>query len=332
MVDNLPHLWAARDFTSDGSNSPLNYYEEGKHMVKPSHVSGALWPFLWTALITPFEGEDQRISYPAFETLLRAQEKAGNGLVLLGSTGEGLLVNEQERKELVRFAFSLNLSVPLIVSVPSIDLPSALAWLEFCKDFPIAGYLMAPPVYTKPGIKGQAAWFKVLMDVASAPVMLYNIPSRSGVKLHPETVKLLAGHPRLWAVKDSGGGVESVADYQIAAPGLQVFCGDDNMMPAMGAQGAVGLVSVASNGWPEAVHRYVELCLAGKCPEPLTWWNGTKTMGLASNPIPIKALMHHLKMIPTSQVRLPLSQEDLPSVEPLRLAHEAISQWMNTYG
>jgi len=219
-----------------------------------------------------------------------------------------------------------------VVSVPSIDLPGALTWIDFCKTFPVAGYLMAPPVYTKPGIKGLAAWFKALMDRADAPVMLYNIPSRSGVRLHPDTVHLLKDHPNLWAIKDSGGGVESVMDYQIAAPKAHVFCGDDHMMPAMAACGAMGLVSIASNVWPQGVKAYVEGCLPGNCPEPLTWWNGTKVFGLASNPIPIKALMHHLGLISSPAVRLPLHQDDLASKTPLIHAHESITAWMQKYG
>jgi 4-hydroxy-tetrahydrodipicolinate synthase len=288
-------------------------------------------PILWTALITPFDATGTSINYQEIETLLREQEAAGNGVVLLGSTGEGLLVSDAERKELVSFAFGLNLAIPLMVSVPSVTLPGALAWLDFFKDFPVAGYLMAPPVYTKPGVKGQAAWFKALLDVASAPVMLYNIPSRSGVRLHPESVKLLAGHPRLWAIKNSGD-VESVADYLTAAPDVQLYCGDDNMMPAMSAQGAVGLISIASNVWPEATHRYAQLCLSEKCPEPNVWWNSTKVFGLASNPIPIKALMHQVGKIASGQVRLPLHQEDLASVQPLVAAHEAITVWMKNHG
>ena len=84
--------------------------------------------------------------------------------------------------------------------------------------------------------------------------------------------------------------------------------------------------------WPAEVLRYTQLSLAGRCPEPLVWWNSTKVFGLASNPIPIKALMHKVGKIGSAAVRLPLHQDDLPSVEPLVKAHEAIGQWMARHG
>ena len=149
---------------------------------------------LYTALITPFDISGENIDYKSLENLVRMQEHAQNGIVLLGSTGEGLSLCDHERRKLVEFVISLKPRTQILVGVPSFNLPAALSWLDFCRNLPLDGYLMATPMYTKPGALGQSAWFEKLLNHAAHKVMLYNIPGRSGVKLHPEAVKHLSKH------------------------------------------------------------------------------------------------------------------------------------------
>ncbi len=282
---------------------------------------------LYTACVTPFETNVNQIDYQSLERLLRTQEKAGNGVVLLGSTGEGLSLTDNERRTIVQFACDLKLKTEIIVGVPSHNLHAALEWLQFCKTLPINGYLMTTPIYTKPGIMGQTKWFEGLLDKAAHPAMLYNVPGRSGIKLDPETVKNLKNHDRFLAIKDSSGTVESIVEYQLVAPDIAIYCGDDYMMPAMAAEGAAGLVSVASNAWFDATRRYVEHCLAGgKIPSKI-WWQSCKAFFTASNPIPIKALLRDIGLIDNDAVRLPLSLEDLPSRNTLLSYHETLMNW-----
>jgi 4-hydroxy-tetrahydrodipicolinate synthase len=287
---------------------------------------------LWTANVTPFTKDGKKIDYISFEKILRTQDQARNGILLLGSTGEGLLISDQEKMDALHFAFSLKLSCPIMVNVPSIEISGALAFIEACKSYPLSAFLMAVPIYTKPGVKGQTQWFEALLNASDIPAMLYNIPSRSGIQLHPECVKNLSNHPNLWAIKDSGGCVDSVVQYQLAAPKVEVFCGDDNMMPAMAAYGAKGLVSVASNIWPSHTHTYVQQCLQGNLLQSLTWYQACQQLFSASNPIPAKALMHTLGQIQHNTVRSPLSIEDLPSLDALIKADQLIQDWGITCG
>lgn len=268
---------------------------------------------LWTACVTPFKENGKQIDYKSFESILRLQEKAGNGILLLGSTGEGLSISDKERKEILEFAFKLNLKSQIIVGVPSYNLNIALEWLKFCNNFPINGYLMTTPLYTKPGIYGQAEWFKALLDSAKYQCMLYNIPGRAGIKLHSEVVKNLQDHEKFVALKDSSGMVDSIVEYKLAAPKIGIFCGDDYMMPAMASEGAIGLVSVISNALPLETRRYVEHCMKGLRIESKIWWQACKALFSASNPIPLKALMMDVGLIENDTVRLPLSMKDLPS-------------------
>lgn len=282
---------------------------------------------LWTACVTPFNEDASKVDYQSLEKCLRMQEKSGNGILLLGSTGEGLSLTDQERCEIVNFACKLNLKTQLIAGVPSHNLNAALAWLEFCKDLPIQGYLMTTPIYTKPGVNGQIEWFKTLLNKSTKPVIIYDNPGRTAARFYPEVAKNLQNHPNFAAIKDSSGGVESIVEYKIAAPKIPIYCGDDYLMPALAHLGCFGLISVASNAWPEATRIYAEHLLKGNKLKSTIWWQACKALFSASNPIPIKALMHDLGIIEHPQPRLPLSLSDLPSRKTLLAHHESIANW-----
>lgn len=282
---------------------------------------------LWTAVVTPFDEGGAQVDYPSLERVLRTQEKASNGVVLLGSTGEGLSLGDHERRCLVEFVMGLGLQTQIMVGVPSYNLGTALEWLKFCKDFPFYGYLMTTPLYTKPGVMGQTKWFEKLLEHAHKKAMLYNIPGRAATKLQPEALKNLAEHEKLWAIKDSSGTVDSLVDYRLAVPHISIFCGDDYLMKACAALGAQGLVSIASNVWPEHTRRYVKKSLSGSHFNYEVWWQTGKAFSSASNPIPVKALLKDLGLISSDHVRLPLSSADLPDRKTLLDIHEKIIAW-----
>ena len=201
---------------------------------------------LWTAIVTP-QDTHGKIDFKSLETLLRSQEKASNGVVLLGSTGEGMAFSRIEKESILTFAQGLRLSIPCISGLPGHNLEDTLDFIRFAKTTGIKGFLAVTPYYSKPGVEGQTSWFKAILDEASLPVMLYNVPSRTGIRLAPNVISELKMHPHLWAVKESSGSVESFLEYQEANPNLAFFCGDDGLMPEFAKHGAVGLFSVASN-------------------------------------------------------------------------------------
>ncbi|MDD9331228.1 MAG: 4-hydroxy-tetrahydrodipicolinate synthase [Wolbachia sp.] len=283
--------------------------------------------FLWTAYITPFSCNGDSIDYQSLERLLKMQAEAGNGVVLFGSTGEGLSLADSEKRALVEFVCELKLNTKIIVGVTGVNLYQTMEWIDFCKDMPIYGYLMTTPIYTKPGIAGQTLWFERLLERAHVPAMLYNIPSRAGVSLYSETVHNLSNHDKFWAIKDSSGTIDTLIKYKEVAPNIEVFCGDDIMMPAMAAYQATGLVSVASNIWPRATHKYVKKCLDSEKLSTNVWQQACESLSIASNPIPTKALLHDIGLIEHKTVRLPLSMQDLPSIEILRQANKLILEW-----
>jgi 4-hydroxy-tetrahydrodipicolinate synthase len=286
--------------------------------------------WLWTALITPFSADGGSVDYSTLAKLLERQEAAGNGVLLLGSTGESLSLSEDEKKEIVRFACAQKLTVPVMVGVPNINLAQTLAWIDYCRAYAIDAYLAATPAYTKPNAAGQTGWFKKLFDAADAPIMLYNVPSRTGAVLSPEVVRTLSRHANFWAIKESSGGLDAYIDYATAAPNIALYCGDDNLLPSATPLGACGLVSVASNVWPEACRDYVVACRKGAY-RGQEWWLACKSLFMATSPVPLKALMEHQSLIPFGSVRLPLSTTDLTSIKPLEHADKSIEEWHRAY-
>lgn len=281
---------------------------------------------LWTALITPLHA-DGRLDLNGLTQLLRAQAQAGNGVVLLGSTGEGANLSALERRAVLEHACSLGLDLPIMAGVGGLELETQRDWLMYCEDLPLAGYLMVTPLYAKPGADGQRRWFETLMNAVRRPCMLYNVPSRTGVPLAEGALEGLRGHPNLWAVKEAGGNPERFAAYQARFPELAWYSGDDALFGEHARLGAAGLVSVASNIWPQAVAEWVARCLAGDTALPGALLKAVaEPLFLAANPIPAKALMHHIGEIASDAVRVPLSRADLASLEPLLAAHARVQQ------
>jgi 4-hydroxy-tetrahydrodipicolinate synthase len=285
---------------------------------------------VWTAIITPME-EDGSIDYESFEGLLREQESAGNAITILGSTGEALNIDPGERKEILDFATKLNLNVPLMAGVGGINLNEQAAWIEHLNTLNLDAYLLVVPLYAKPGVRGQYGWFKHLLDLSKKPCMLYNIPGRTAAKLEFETVEMLNAHPNFWAIKEASGSVDEFAKYFKSAVGKQLMSGDDAMLPAFTELGAKGVVSVASNVWPKAAAEYAKQCLDHRFKDNPIWEEAIKALFSASNPIPAKAILHDQGKIKSPMLRLPLSDKDLPSIEPLKAADQKITQWYKKF-
>lgn len=281
---------------------------------------------VWTAVITPMNS-DGSVDYESLENILRQQEAAGNGITILGSTGEALNIDDDEKKKILEFACGLKLSMPLMAGVGGINLNTQKEWIGYLNTLPIDCYLLVVPLYAKPGIYGQYGWFKELMDVSDKPCMLYNIPGRTAKNLEFETLKMLSGHKNFWAIKEASGSEEEFAKYTKAAPNALMMSGDDMMLPAFSKLGAKGVVSVASNVWPEETGLYAKQCLDGSFAGGDVWKPAIEALFSASNPVPVKALMHELGMIGSATVRLPLSEKDLDDIQALKEADESIGNW-----
>lgn len=267
---------------------------------------------LWTAVITPMNS-DGSVDYKSFERTLKHQEKAGIGILVFGSTGEGLNLSSKEKKEILKFAKSLKLEVPIMAGIGGHMLEEQIELIKICDDLKADALLLVTPIYAKPKKEGQFEWFDALMSITKSPCMIYNVPSRTGVKLDPEVpARLSKKYSNVMGVKEASGSVEEFKAFKNAAPNLDMYCGDDGLLKTFVEAGAIGLVSVASNCWPEETKYQVDLCLDGKYDKMYEKWTETaNSLFMAPNPVPAKVLMKHNKNLENDAVRLPLSKSDL---------------------
>ncbi len=296
--------------------------------VSPTANSKHHKTILWTALVTPLLNSGE-IDFQSLKILAISQSDAGNGIVLLGSTGEGLALTSQEHLSIVEFVCQLSLQAPLMVAVGGYHLTEQINWISTCNHLPISAYLLGSPIYAKPGVVGQTQWFRALLDAAKFPCMLYNVPSRSGVSIPIETLQAVQNHQNCWALKEASGDLNQVLAYRQYCPDIALYSGEDAMMPYLAQAGVKGLVSVCSNVWPRATLKYVELSLAGETQGlfPL-WQNAVDELFQVASPIPVKKLMHQKQMIATPFLRAPLTHLELDDNNSLLASDKLINQWL----
>lgn len=282
---------------------------------------------LWTALITPMD-EGGKIDYESMQTLIQRQEDAGNGILLIGSTGEGLALSDDEKRDVVEFAASLKPEVPLMVGVGGMNIDIQESWIQHCNSLSVDAYLLVTPLYAKPGPKGQTEWFQRLLDASDKPCMIYNIPSRTGIELPPSVVESLRNHNNFWSVKEASGQLSAYQKLRQTAPEIPLFSGDDALVAFFKPAGCAGLVSVAANVWPEETALYVEKCLAGETKSLFPLWNrAVEALFSASNPIPVKLLLHEKGIIASPELRLPLIKDELNDLSVLIAIDKEIETW-----
>lgn len=281
---------------------------------------------LWTAVVTPLT-QTSAVDYRTLSSVVRDQEEAGNGLLILGSTAEALNLPLEEKKKIVDHVIAMNPKTPIMVGVGGHQLEETLDWIKFLETKKINAYLMVTPIYAKPGPVGQYQWFKTLMDAVTKPVMLYNVPGRSAVSMATEAVEKLCTHKNFWSIKEASGSVEKFKGYLKAAGGKPVYCGDDALMPDFALAGAAGLVSVASNAWPKETNLYVKKCLDKTFDDKQLWTDAANSLFVASNPVPVKRLMFENGKIQTPFMVSPLTHEDMTDASPVLKANEQVKNW-----
>jgi len=285
-------------------------------------------PVVWTALITPLFDDDE-IDYLSLRKLVLQQNAAGNGILLLGSTGEGLALTPQEQLAIVEYVCAITLQVPLMVAVGGYNLNEQLAWIAKCNQLPINAYLLTSPIYAKPGPVGQTRWFSGLLDAAQFPCMLYNVPSRTGVDIAVSTLQQVQHHKNCWALKEASGDLNKLLAYRQHCPDIDLYSGEDAMMPFLAAANVKGLVSVCANVWPEATKHYVQLALAQQTEGLFALWSpAIAALFQVTSPIPVKVLLAELKTISSAKLRLPLCQAEISARHDLHDNHEKIQQWL----
>ncbi|MBQ2287074.1 MAG: 4-hydroxy-tetrahydrodipicolinate synthase, partial [Clostridia bacterium] len=204
-----------------------------------------------TALITPLTRDG--IDYAAFEKLINWQINEGiDALVICGTTGESSTLTDEEHRNAIEFAVKCaNGRVPIIAGTGSNDTAYAIELTEFSCKVGVDGVLVVTPYYNKATQKGLVKMFYSIADKASAPVILYNVPSRTGVNILPETVAELAQHPNIAGIKEAGGNISAVAQIaQLCKDNIDIYSGNDDQTVPIMSLGGKGCISVLSNLLP----------------------------------------------------------------------------------
>ena len=215
-------------------------------MKKESIFTGAA-----TAIVTPMNA--QGIDYPAFERMLNWQVEQGiDALVICGTTGEGSTLTDEEHREVLQFALKVvNGRVPMIAGTGSNDAAYAIDLTKFACQIGYDAMLLVTPYYNKTTQKGLIAFFTAIADASTKPVILYNVPSRTGVNIAPATYAELAKHPMIAAIKEAGGNISQVVETAaLVGEQLDIYSGNDDQIVPILACGGKGVISVLSNVLP----------------------------------------------------------------------------------
>lgn len=268
------------------------------------------------ALVTPFSSDDT-LDEDAFRRLINAQIEGGvSALVVLGTTGENPTVTDDERRQLVDCAVeATDGRVPVIVGTGTNNTHQSVAYSEAAVAAGADGLLVVGPYYNKPSQAGFAAHVKTIAEATDAPILLYNVPSRTSFNIAPETALHLADAvPPVVGIKEASGEIEQLSDLLAHRPdGFGVYSGDDEMTLPLLSMGGDGAVSVISNALPQPFCDLVEAALSGDFQTARERHGellpAMRACFLETNPIPIKDICAALGLM-EPHVRLPLMPMD----------------------
>ena len=261
-----------------------------------------------TALLTPFKGGE--VDYTAFAATVDWQVTAGmDFLVPLGTTGETPTLTESEKLQVLEVALQHAAGKPVMAGVGTNSVTGTLANMRLLQD--ADAYLIVAPFYNKPPQRGIYEYFKALAQSTDKPIVLYNVPGRTGCNIEAETTLALARDiPNIVGVKEASGNIGQIQAILDGRPeGFSVLSGNDDQTFELMQKGADGVISVASNVFPSAMADFVHALEAGKFEEARkmdTRLNPLfKALFVEPNPIPAKAAMAQLGLMENS-LRLPL--------------------------
>ncbi len=264
-----------------------------------------------SAMITPMNA--QGVDYEAMERFIEFQIENGiNALVVMGTTGENATLEPWEQKEVIRFVVEkVNHRVPVIAGTGTNNTAHVLQNTKNACEVGADAVLVVTPYYNKGTQKGLITHFTAVADASSVPVILYNVPSRTGVNLLPRTVAELAKHPNIVAIKEASGSMAQLVELMaLCGDQIDVYSGEDALTVPMLAMGAAGTISVLSNVAPKESVAMTDAFFAGKIEEAAAWQ--CKLLPLINalfsevNPIPVKAAVSALGF-GEDYLRLPLT-------------------------
>lgn len=263
------------------------------------------------ALVTPMT-ETGAVDYLGLEQLIAFHLKEQtDGLLVLGTTGESPTLSEEEEEDIVRFTVEkVNGHIPVIAGAGSNATAKTVKKVQRFAELGADQLLVITPYYNKTSDVGLLAHFKAIADASSLPIILYNVPSRTGMTISLPVLTELAKHPRIIGIKEASGDMSYTMEVaQLIDESFALYSGNDDLILPILSIGGIGVISVWANIQPKVVHEVVHDYLNGNSPsakeKQLTHLALINALFSETNPIPVKAAMNHLGL-PAGPLRLPL--------------------------
>ena len=274
-----------------------------------------------TAIATPFSKDG--VNFEVFKDIIEDQIKEGvDSIIVCGTTGESATMSEAERKDTIKFVVdTVNKRIPIIAGTGSNNTKSAIELTKYAESVGVDGVLVVTPYYNKATQKGLIEHYTKIANETKLPIIMYNVPSRTGVNILPETCFELSKIDNIVAIKEASGNISQVAKIaSLCGNNLNIYSGNDDQIIPVLSLGGIGVISVLSNVKPKFTHDMVYDFLNGNIHEAtkkqLESIELIDSLFCEVNPIPVKAALNMLGYeygVP----RLPLTELDSSKKEKL---------------
>ncbi len=280
------------------------------------------------ALITPFH--DGTVDFTALTRLIELQIASGSdAIVALGTTGEAATLMQDEKEEVIRFVVErVSNRIPVIVGTGSNNTEDAIQKSRFAEAVGADGLLIVTPFYNKTSQEGLLAHYSSIAEQVRLPILIYNVPSRTGLNIKPETVaKLVRSCENIVGIKEASGDISQITKLAAICPECDIYSGNDDQVVPILSIGGKGVISTIANIHPEAMHMMCKSFFEGDIEEARRLQLALLPLQQAAfcevNPIPIKTMMGLLKLC-DPEVRLPLIK---PSIEHYELMETTLREY-----
>lgn len=276
------------------------------------------------AIVTPFN--ESGVNFEKLKNLLEWHIKEGtDAIVICGTTGEATTMTEKEKKDTIKFTVDVvNKRIPVIAGTGSNNTASAISMSKYAESVGVDGLLVITPYYNKTTQNGLIKHFKAINDEVKTPIVLYNVPGRTGVNIAPKTLVKIAELNNVVAIKEASGNISQILQMKaLCRDSIDIYSGNDDQIVSIMSIGGIGVISVLANIIPSKVHEIAQKCLDNNFKEALDIQLDTlslaNTLFIETNPIPVKTAMN-LIGLEVGPLRLPLCEMDLSNEEILKAA------------
>ena len=274
------------------------------------------------AIVTPFN--ERGVDFKKLEELIEWQiTSKTDAIVVCGTTGEASTMTEQEKKETIKFVVDIvNKRVPVIAGTGSNNTADAISMSKWAEKIGVDGLLVITPYYNKTTQKGLVEHFKAIANSVTAPIIIYNVPSRTGLNINPNTLLKLCTIPNIVAIKEASGDISQIAQIKaLCGDNLDIYSGNDDQVIAILSLGGIGVISVIANIIPTDIHNMCDLYLRGEHAKALKIQLGylplNNSIFIETNPIPVKTALN-LMGKQVGPLRLPLCEMDEHNLQLLK--------------